>query len=114
MNKKSKFQTMRLIAFAVVVSITFSGCATLFTKTKYPVFVNSEPEGAKITITDKKGIEVYSGNAPATLTLKSSSGFFSKAEYYVKLTYPGYDDKVVTISSKMEGWYFGNLLWAVF
>jgi len=95
----------------VLISIfLFSSCATIFTKTKYPLMVNSNPDGATLTITDKKGNDVYAGTTPASVVLKSSSGFFSGAEYHVKISLPGYNDKVVTVSSKIEGWYFGNLL----
>lgn len=102
--------TANCLLVAFVSAILFSGCASIFTKTKYPLMVNSEPDGAVLVITDKKGREVYTGNTPATLSLKSSQGFFSKAEYQVRISYPGYNDKVVTVSSKIEGWYFGNLL----
>jgi len=72
--------------------------------------VNSNPDGAKLVITNKKGNEVYAGTTPASLKLKSSSGFFSGEEYRVKMSFPGYDDKIVTVSSKIEGWYWGNIL----
>ena len=53
---------------------------------------------------------MYAGSTPTTLKLKSSSGFFSKAEYYLNFSLPGYDEKTVTVSSSIEGWYWGNIL----
>jgi hypothetical protein len=72
--------------------------------------VNSDPDGAQFSITDKKGREVYNGNTPASLQLKSSSGFFAGARYFMKFSSPGYADYSVTVSSKLKGWYFGNLM----
>jgi len=64
----------------------------------------------KISITDKKGTEVYLGATPATVKLKAGAGFFAKAEYQVKFSSPGYDDKIVPVLFKVDGWYFGNIL----
>ena len=65
---------------------------------------------AKISIKDKKGIEIYTGNTPATLKLKSGAGFFSKARYQVTFEKVGYDKKVVPVEFKLNGWYFGNII----
>lgn len=86
-----------------------SGCATIFGHSNYQVSVNSNPPGSTITITDKKGVEVYKGTTPATVTLKSSAGYFAKGEYQIKFQMAGYDEKVVTVNSRLNGWYFGNL-----
>lgn len=87
-----------------------TSCASIVSKSSYPISINSTPSEAKITITDKKGIEFYSGNTPATLKLKASSGFFSKARYQVKFEKVGYDTKTVPVEFKLDGWYFGNIL----
>lgn len=87
----------------------FSSCASILSKSTYPLSINSNPSNAKISITDKKGKEIYLGNTPATVKLKAGAGFFSKAEYQVKFSSPGYDEKIVPITFKLDGWYFGNL-----
>lgn len=88
----------------------FSSCASIVSKSTYPLSINSSPSNAKVSITDKKGKEIYLGNTPATVKLNAGAGFFSKAEYQVKFSSPGYDDKIVPITFKLDGWYFGNLL----
>ncbi len=108
MNKCFYLMKGGILLFCALVML--SSCCTLFCKGKYPLMINSEPDGAAITITNNKGMEVFNGNTPTTVTLKSSSGFFKKAEYTVKITYPGYDDKTVMVSSKIKGSYFWNLL----
>jgi len=105
-----KFNFLKSTVILMTSIILFSSCATIFTKTTYPLLVNTEPPGAKVAITNKKGIEVYSGNTPAILKLKSSSGFFSKAEYYLHFSLRGYNEKTVTVSSSLEGWYWGNIV----
>ena len=77
---------------------------------RWPITINSSPSEAKISIKDKKGIEIYTGNTPATLKLKSGAGFFSKARYQVTFEKVGYDKKVVPVEFKLNGWYFGNII----
>jgi len=95
---------------ALAVPALLTSCATIFGKTSYPVSINTDPTGAMVSITDKKNKEVYKGQTPATVTLKSGAGYFSKAEYQVKLTSPGYAEQTVPINFKINGWYFGNIL----
>jgi hypothetical protein len=87
-----------------------SGCASIVSKSKWPVTIHSEPRGARITITDKKGIEVYSGLTPATMKLKSGAGFFAKQTYNITFTLDGYQTKTAELKCKLNGWYIGNLL----
>ena len=94
----------------LAVPILFSSCATIFGKSSYPVSINTNPSGATVSVTDKKSKEVYKGTTPATVTLKSGAGFFSKAEYQVKLSSPGFDEQVIPVNYKLNGWYFGNIL----
>jgi hypothetical protein len=96
--------------FLAVGILLLSSCASIVSKSSYPISINSSPSEAKIVITDKKGIEVYAGNTPATLKLKAGSGFFGKAHYQVKFTKDGYDTKMVPVNFKLDGWYFGNIL----
>ncbi len=105
-----KKAVISLTIFAIAAPFFFSSCATIVGKSSYPVSINSNPSGATVSITDKKGKEVYKGSSPATVTLKSGAGFFSKAEYQVKISSYGYAEQVIPINYKLNGWYFGNLL----
>lgn len=105
-----KKTVLSLTMLAIAAPLLFSSCATIFGKSSYPVSINSNPSGATVSITDKKGKEVYKGASPATVTLKSGAGFFSKAEYQVKISSPGYAEQVIPVNYKLNGWYFGNLL----
>jgi hypothetical protein len=101
---------LSLVTLAIALPLLFSSCATIFGKSSYPVAIDSNPSGATVSITDKKGKEVYKGASPATVMLKSGAGFFSKAEYQVKVSLNGYAEQIIPVNYKLNGWYFGNLL----
>lgn len=87
-----------------------TGCSSIVSKSNWPVTFNSNPSGAEITITDKKGKEVHRGTTPTTLTLSSKSGYFKSAKYDVKIKMAGYATGKGTVSAKVNGWYFGNFV----
>ena len=87
----------------------FSSCGSIVSKSTYPLSINSSPSNAKISITNKKGYEVYVGSTPAIVQLKAGDGFFSKAEYRIKFSIPGYDEKIMPVTFSLDGWYFGNI-----
>lgn len=99
----------RLSALLLATSLLFCNCATIVSKTSYPVSIDSDPAGAHISITDKKGKEIYKGVTPTAIRLNSGAGFFSRAEYQVRFFANGYDEKVIPVSFKLNGWYFGNI-----
>lgn len=99
------------IVFGVLVATaTLSSCASIVSKSNWPVTIHSIPDGANISIINKRGVEVYSGRTPATMKLKSGSGFFGKESYTVTYKLDGYDVKKVTLECKLNGWYIGNIL----
>ena len=100
---------VKLAAIVMVMPVLITSCASILGRSSYPVSINSNPNGADISITDKKGKEVYKGQSPATVSLKSGAGFFSRAEYQVKISSKGYAEQVVPVIYKLNGWYFGNL-----
>jgi len=104
------FSITKLAATGFAAVILFAGCASIVSKSTYPLSVNTDPAGASISITDKKGKEIFKGTSPSTVKLKSGAGFFARAEYQVKFIMPGYSEKIIPITSKINGWYWGNLL----
>ncbi|MCK0203765.1 PEGA domain-containing protein [Ornithobacterium rhinotracheale] len=91
-----------------------SSCATIVSKSNYPLTIISEPSDATVTIKDKKDTEVFSGRTPATVQLNASSGFFGKGRYQIKIEKKGFDTKVIPVEAKLDGWYFGNILFGGF
>ncbi len=96
-------------AAALIPALLFTGCATIVSKTVYPVHIRTQPAGAGIVITDKKNREVFKGKSPATANLKSGAGYFSKAAYTVKISTPGFEEKIIPVNYTINGWYFGNI-----
>ena len=88
----------------------FTSCASIVSKSNWPFSVDSNPSGAKVIITNKKGKEIFSGRTPTALKLKSGAGFFAKESYTVELVMNGYESKKINVECKVNGWYFGNLL----
>ena len=86
------------------------GCASILSKSDYPVTFNSNPPGANISIVNKKGKEIYKGKTPYTVTLPASSGFASGARYDVTANKEGHFEAKGTLSSGLDGWYIGNIL----
>ncbi len=96
--------------FLFAVAMLFSSCATIIDGSNYPVSIRTNPPGADVTITNKFGEEIYKGQSPANITLKSGAGYFSRAMYKVKLSSPGFKEKVIEINFRFNGWYIGNIV----
>lgn len=103
---------MKVIIKSLLLCVVLfaSSCASIVSKSSYPIAINSNPSEANITITDKRGVQVFQGNTPANIKLNAGNGFFSKARYSVKFEKEGYESKTVPVYFKLDGWYFGNIL----
>jgi hypothetical protein len=95
--------------FALFIMLLGTGCASIISGSRYNVNIDSEPEISEVTITDKKGVDVFKGKTPATVMLRSGMGFFGNNVFQIKYHLAGYRDTTVTIKSTLNGWYFGNL-----
>ncbi|OAV45924.1 hypothetical protein [Lewinella sp. 4G2] len=91
-----------------------TGCASIVSKSNYPFTVNATPKTAKITIKDDNMQTIFTGSSPATVDLKAGNGFFKKASYTLVVTAPGYEEMMAPINFKVDGWYFGNILFGGF
>ncbi len=97
--------------FFVLVLITmFSSCASIVSKSSYPVSFSSDPVGTTISVTNREHVEIFKGVTPCAVKLKAGSKFFSREQYAIKFLRPGFDDRIVPINFKVNGWYFGNIL----
>ncbi|MFA5206835.1 MAG: SHOCT domain-containing protein [Lentisphaeria bacterium] len=101
------------VASIVTLAFTFvlaNGCASIVSKSKWPVTINSTPDGATVTIKNKKGESVHKGVTPMTVTLPSDSGYFSQAKYQFIFEKEGCQPGNLQISSTINPWYFGNIV----
>ena len=103
---------MKTIATLLTIILSvgcLSGCATIASKSKYLVAINSTPDSANITVVDKFGETVFSGTTPTTVSLKAAASFFEKATYKVTFEKDGYTKQIVRIEAELDGWYMGNI-----
>jgi len=95
---------------SVIAMITiFSSCASIVSRNHWPLTVTTNPNGAKVEITNRRGNVVYTGTTPATVSLRSGAGFFVNESYKVKLTLDGYGEKIIPVGCTLNGWYIGNI-----
>lgn len=98
------------LLWAMVFFLICSGCASIVSKTDYPVSIHSTPEQAAFVIKNKKGREVHRGLTPASITMKASAGFFQGESYTVVFAKEGYEEVVATLNATLDGWYVGNII----
>lgn len=89
---------------------TLMSCASIVSKSKWPLSINSNPSGASITITNRMGMEVYKGGTPANVMLASGSTYFKKERYKIHFQMAGYGDHDAFVECHVNGWYWGNLI----
>lgn len=112
----SLLSTMRapFIRFALsCVCLSFISCASIVSKTQYPVTISSNPSGALYTIKKSNGMFVAQGVTPNTVKLRSSFGYFKPAKYNIDFTHNGITQSI-PLEASINGWYFGNLIsWGI-
>jgi hypothetical protein len=101
---------LKRFLFVIPVILLFPGCASIVSKSSWPFSVMTEPDGARVSITNKRGREVFRGKTPVAMKLKSGAGFFAKESYTITLEMKGYETKKVNVECKLNGWYFGNIV----
>lgn len=100
---------IKTLAVASLITISCS-CASIVSKSVYPVTIDSEPRGANVVVYNRRGMEVFKGGTPALVKLKPGGGFFRRAIYDIEISKDGYAKKRVSISADFNGWYIGNLV----
>jgi hypothetical protein len=96
-----------------VIPLLFTGCASIVDGGKKTVHFNSHPEGATVTVYDKQDNEVAVITTPGQMALERG-GFYSRDRYRVDYTLTGYYPYEARIDSRLDGWYWGNIVWCVF
>jgi hypothetical protein len=114
-NLLSYYQTALTTSMISLFFVTlFSGCATMRSESIYYLPVSTTPVNAKIKVIDRKGKEIISTQSPDTLVLKSSSGYFKRAEYLIEVSHSGYETKNDTVHFIIDKKYYQNFLTSYF
>ena len=101
---------MKTALAVTAIVLALSGCASIFNGKTQSVVVNSAPDGATVTITNRAGEKVHTGTTPVTVSLNRGAGYFKSEDYKITIRKEGFSDKQLTLTSSLSGWYFGNLL----
>ena len=88
-----------LFPAAAAAIVTAAACATIMHGTTQDVGISSTPTGSSVTI-DNKPL----GNTPVIAKLAR------KDHHIVKIEMPGYQPFESTITRKVSGWVWGNIL----
>jgi hypothetical protein len=94
----------------IVLVFIMTSCASIVSKSSWPLTVNTTPSGARVEIMDRKGVTVFNGTTPAVVSLRSGAGFFAKQSYRIKLSLDGYGEKIISVECQLNGWYIGNII----
>jgi len=96
---------------AAALAFFVSGCATIMGQPTQLVPVMSTPSDASILVTDEKGVDVFKGQTPTTVTLAKSDGsYWGKKSYLVRISKDGFESQMIQITASANGWYIGNIL----
>ena len=94
--------------FALSVTL-LGGCATIVGDKTQLIPISSTPSDASILITDEKGVQVFKGLTPTSVTLQKSDGsYWGKKSFTVEITKEGYEKQVIPITANANGWYIGG------
>ncbi|HKW30019.1 MAG TPA: hypothetical protein VJT54_11825 [Verrucomicrobiae bacterium] len=94
----------------LLIPLVFTGCASIFDGGSKSVQINSNPQGAKVTISNQEGKTLFVRTTPAFVTLDRASGYFRGEDYKLVLEAAGYNPYETHVVSTIDGWYFGNIL----
>ncbi len=103
----TNLKSERLFGVAAAV-VLLGGCASIVSKSEYPVTINSKPDGAQITVVDANDRAVYKGETPARVTLAAGRGYFKGHDYRVKFEKEGFSKAEMPIERGIDGWYIGG------
>jgi|SRR6185437_3115822 len=101
---------IRSLAGVTVAALLFPACASIISKSEWPVSIKSTPDKAEFTISNKAGGQVHAGTTPAIIVLPAKAGYFSGETYQVVYSRTGFNTTTSSLNTSLNGWYLGNLI----
>lgn len=99
----------KLVCVMTMSAFLLGGCATIVGDETQLVPISSTPSDASISISDEKGMEVFKGSTPTTVTLQKSDGsYWGKKSFTVTISKDGYKTQTIPITANANGWYIGG------
>tara|TARA_B110000211_G_scaffold37541_1_gene37796 strand:- start:1993 stop:2499 length:507 start_codon:yes stop_codon:yes gene_type:complete len=101
----------RLFSSIIFMSALLSGCATIVGEPDQLLPIASTPNGASISIIDERGLEVFKGETPTTVTLAKSDGsYWGGKSYKIIISKQGFSSYELPVKASANGWYIGGNL----
>lgn len=108
-DRKQQVFRVGILVFAMGVLLSLGGCASIVKQGSQSLQLNTDPQGAKVTIVDmKKGGTVMNAETPCVATLQRGNGYFSSAKYKIVFEKEGYDRREILLDGNANGWYVGG------
>src|SRR5262245_33120628 len=80
-----------------------TGCASIVSKSTWPVEVTTTPANAEVEVVSETGTVVQKATAPFTASLKSGVGYFDGEKYTLRCSAPGYEPKSAILDTTVNG-----------
>ncbi len=100
----------KLTASVIAMAIFTTGCASIVSKSSYPITIDSTPEASYFAIYNEAGEKIHTGKTPSRITLEAGDSYFSKAHYTLKYKKKGYQEQTIKVTPYLDGWFYGNLV----
>ncbi|HYO23777.1 MAG TPA: hypothetical protein VEQ85_02410 [Lacipirellulaceae bacterium] len=98
------------VALATLSLAAGGGCASIISGRHADVAINSDPPQAHVTVRNARGQTVAEATTPAVVSLRRGDGFLRRASYTATIEKPGYLPAQAPISSSVNPWIAGNLV----
>ncbi len=109
MHTRHPAETIIQLACASL-ALLLGGCASIFNGGNRTLTIDSDPPGAKATVSRIEGETIVIKTTPCTVSLDPRRGYFKGQGYILSLELPGYRTAEVQLVPTISGWYFGNIL----
>jgi len=107
--KQTNLISKTMVPLLIVLALFLTACASIVSKSRYPIQITSNPPGAHYAVKKENGILVSQGVTPSTVVLKSAAGYFQPAKYVVDLDYKGQKQQFLC-EANINPWYFANFI----
>jgi len=87
-----------------------AGCASIVAESSDQVLIQTNPEGANLTVFNRDGQQVFAGTSPTSALLHVGHGYFSGETFTIKAAKDGYQSTATTLDTSLCNWYWGNLI----
>lgn len=103
---------MKIQIMLCIIGFLFNtGCASIISKSKYDVQLQSDPTGAEVRVVRQSDSRVvFTGTTPTHATLKAGDGFGKGADYAIFFEKPGYFTGTEIVNRGVDPWFMLSII----